>query len=251
MNIKRISIIITIFALAITGTMAVSAQEDAPADRPERGRQIIGSLVGLVVNETGLTPEQIRAELLEGATLEEIIINNDGSVEAVIGAALEQVTIRVEEAIVNGNMTEERGAAILSEIEARLSEALNRAFEPNGERRDRIHERIGELLNRSLLRRAMSELGMERAEFIQAMVEGGSLESVLITNGVDVEIFKHSVITDIETRINEAIESGQLTTEQGETLLEGISEAIDARLSHEFENRPRRHNASDGATTGA
>lgn len=257
MNIKRLTIIITILAIALMGTMAANAQEDAPqADRPvrDRAQQAVRTLINIIVEETGLTTEEIREALGAGATLNEVIEANGGSTQAIIDAAIARLSERVAAAIANGNLTEERGATILAEAEARISEALNRTFEQDGERAEQIRERIGQILNRSLVSRAAEALGMEHVELLRELRAGQSLATLLSENSVDVAAFKAGVLADAEARINEALEAGQITVEQGEELIERLSEAIDTRLDRELEgrrDRPRRPNAPDASTTDA
>lgn len=242
MNIKRLVLVITVFAITLLGATAISAQDTSP-DRPterERPDRRIGNLVEIITTETGLTAQEILQAVREGATLAEVIEANGGSTQAVVDAALEQATERIDTALENGRLTEERATEILANLENGINEALNRTFEPRELGDGELRDRIGDMLNRSLVGRTAATLDMEPSDLLTQMREGRTLAEILSENGVDLTTFTAEALADAEAQINEAVESGRITAEQAEQLLSRLQEAINTRLNHEFEGRPNR-----------
>ncbi|MCI0712019.1 MAG: hypothetical protein L0154_17830 [Chloroflexi bacterium] len=93
-------------------------------DRPPRDRRLDGDIIGIILNSTGLTAADIRGQFRDGLTLEEIIIEAGADVEAVKAEIIADLTARADEALANGQMTQERYDHFLENIEARITDFL-------------------------------------------------------------------------------------------------------------------------------
>lgn len=93
-------------------------------DRPPRDRRFDGDIIGIILDSTGLTAADIRGQFRDGLTLEEIIIEAGADVEAVKAEIIADLTARADEALANGQMTQERYDHFLENIEARITDFL-------------------------------------------------------------------------------------------------------------------------------
>jgi hypothetical protein len=106
------------------------------ANLPEHIERVINGELGirdrlrdgvlhLVLDQTGLTPAELRQQLAGGATLAQVLTDNGVIVEAFVAEATEQLQTRLDAQVANGSITAERAAELLSEFETRLTEHLN------------------------------------------------------------------------------------------------------------------------------
>lgn len=100
----------------------------APQNRPQLPRQQALRHVGrAVVEETGLTPAEIREQLQSGDSLADILTENGVSVDAFAGEVLTPLETRLEQAVERGRITQEQADERLQNARERLSELLNRS----------------------------------------------------------------------------------------------------------------------------
>lgn len=111
-------------------------RDRSPAPEP-RGLRGVGDqnvLVDAVIEATGLTRGAVIGQMIDGATLAEIVTDNGGDVDAVIAAALASAAERVNEAVTNGRITQEQADTILAQLSEFYTNAMNGTILQRGER---------------------------------------------------------------------------------------------------------------------
>jgi len=78
------------------------------------------------LEEAGITREEIRTQLQDGASLRQVLSDAGLDVAALTSEALANAKTRLDEAVANETITAEDAAARLVEIEARINEALDK-----------------------------------------------------------------------------------------------------------------------------
>jgi hypothetical protein len=101
--------------------------EGRPFNRGERG--LFGELAQSIKDATGLTGQEIAQQVLDGATLSEVISANGGDVEAIKAEVLAAATERVNNRVANGDITQEEADAILAQAEEELAGWLSGELE--------------------------------------------------------------------------------------------------------------------------
>lgn len=93
----------------------------------ERGieRQVTRGALGVAAQLTGLTPQEIRQELRDGATLAEVLQAHDANVNAFIDALAARAEARLNVAVVDGRITQAQADDLLAQFRDALSARLN------------------------------------------------------------------------------------------------------------------------------
>lgn len=132
MNNKRFTMIAMVLAvMALFAGMVVSAQDEDTTTMGKRGgpRFGFGSQSEVILEATGLTSDELWQALQEGSTVAELIEANDGDVESVISALVEEATTHINEHVEEGRLTQARADVILESLEENITNRLNDIFE--------------------------------------------------------------------------------------------------------------------------
>jgi hypothetical protein len=79
----------------------------------------------LAAEQTGLSPREIAAQLRSGTTLGELLTANGVDVNAFIDDVVEQADARLDQAVANGRITQERADEMLANLREHLTQRLN------------------------------------------------------------------------------------------------------------------------------
>ncbi|MEQ8676834.1 MAG: hypothetical protein RLP44_32905 [Aggregatilineales bacterium] len=219
---------------------AVSAQDDGtgvdpnvPAQDGRRDRvgpwdNIARGVIAEVVEQLGLTVEDVTAQMRDGATLSEIIEANGGNVDEIVAGVMAQITERLNEA------TEER----LAQVEEHLTAILNGEITfPRGDRPDRPN--IG-VVGRQVIAIIATETGLEAQDIVAQVRDGATLAEVIEANGGSVDNVIQTALANITERLAEQVAEGNITQEQADQRLERAQTALENLLNGV---RPVRDNA--------
>jgi polyhydroxyalkanoate synthesis regulator phasin len=77
-----------------------------------------------VASELGITTDELRAELADGATLSEVITSHGSTVDAVVTALVADAETELAEAVANGNLTQEQADRVLANLPDRLTQMI-------------------------------------------------------------------------------------------------------------------------------
>jgi len=213
---------------AMTGELQGLFQNRAGDNVRDR---LLATAIGAVVDATGLDRQAIAQQVRDGATLGELVTANGGDVDAVIAASLATITERVNTAVAEGNMDEDRAATLLENAQTALTELMN------GDLRDRLddrgpgRDRMLQTVTRTVRQQVSEATGLNQREIQQALRDGATLESVLTDNGVDVAAFTAEITTEFEARINEAVANGVLNEDRAATLIDGFGTRLQNLLT--------------------
>jgi len=207
---------------AMTGDLREMLQDRGSQNIRER---LMVTAMGIVVEATGLDRQEIAEQVRDGATLAELITANGGNVDAVITESVAALTERINEAVANGNLDEDRAAELLENAEQTITEMVN------GELRERLPDRNSQTAVRAVRQSVSEATGLNQREIQQALRDGATLESLLTDNGVDVDVFTTEQTAAFEARVNEAVANGNLTEDRAATLIDGFAERLDTLLT--------------------
>jgi hypothetical protein len=236
---KTKAMIVTVIALVLAIVIGAVSAQDGRANRGNRGGHggldLMIDLADIVTDATGLTLQEIRQQVADGATLAEIIEANGSNVEAVIAEAMTAIEERVAEAQENGNLTEERAAQILENLEQRLTDAINgeAPFMERGGMRDEWGER-GFFAPR-LVQTVAEATGLEAEEIRAQVQDGASLASILTDNDLNVETFVAEQAAQYEERLTTLVEEGQISQAVADARLNLFNVELTDRLNRVVE----------------
>jgi polyhydroxyalkanoate synthesis regulator phasin len=232
--VKLKSLMMTLVTLAALLFASIASAQDATVEPRGARRELAREVIELVASELGLTPEALLMQLRDGSTAAEVIIANGGDVQAVTDAVVELITTRVNEAVASGEITQERADRLLANLEQRVTQVIN--GELRGERGQRARAAVN--LARTTVQTAAEQLGIEPQALIQQMRQNdATLAETIVANSGDVQAVTDAVIAEATTRINEAVDNGELTQEQADALLEALPTTLDAILNGQLPER--------------
>ncbi|MBZ0293756.1 MAG: hypothetical protein K8L99_14410 [Anaerolineae bacterium] len=210
MNIKKAIVGLSLVSILAIGVGAASAQpgrmgRGGPFTPQGNGQEIIQ----LVLDQTGLTMLELRTELMNGSTLTELVEANGGDMDVIVSTVLDAATERINTAVENGNLTQERADEMLANLEDSINEVINNdgglplnaglglgmgrggfAAQPLGIR----------LAERGVIQAAADQTGLTTAEIVAQIQDGATLADILAENGIEVDAFVDSVVGEAETR---------------------------------------------------
>jgi hypothetical protein len=234
---KTKAMIVTVIALVLAVVIGVVSAQDG--GRPHRGNRgghggldMMLDMADIVTNATGLTMQEIRQQVADGATLAAVIEANGGSVDAVIAEAMTVIEERVAEAQENGSITEERAAQVLENLEQRLTDAVN----GTGGFMGRGGGMMGNWGERGffaphLAQAVAAATGLEAQDILIQVQGGASLASILTDNDVDVDTFVAEQTTQYEERLTTLVEEGRISQAVADARLNLFNAELADRLN--------------------
>lgn len=102
--------------------------------------QLDNAVLDVVSETTGLSRQEIFAEMRDGKTVGVIIAENGGNVDAITSEVVAGMSERIDQAVENGTISQERADTLLSDLETRVDEWLSRTERPTRERGNALGE---------------------------------------------------------------------------------------------------------------
>lgn len=224
---KTKAIFATIIFLVVSMFVgAVSAQDEPSNQRGQGGiqpeRALFGELMRVATETTGLTPQEIGQQIQDGAALGEIITANGGDVDTVIETVLASASTRLQEAVDAGNITQALADQLLATANQWLLDWMNGdAPFPRPNRPDNRRENPVERAVFGELARVVTETtGLTMQEIAEQIRDGATLGEVITANGGDVDTVIETVLASASTRLQEAVDAGNMTAEQMTEIME-------------------------------
>ena len=112
-------------AVAADGDSATAADPSAQVRHP---RRLVRAAGAVVANAVGIERAELRDALKSGQSIAEVAQANGVDPQVVLDAVLDAVNDRVDRAVTNGRISEERGATIKAEAAERVPNLLDRHF---------------------------------------------------------------------------------------------------------------------------
>lgn len=216
-----VSIVVLVMSLVAS---SVSAQEG------RRGRLqdgIARELIMVITDATGLTGQEFIQAIRDGATPAEVITANGGDVEMVVSEAAASITLRINEAVAEGKITQVRADEVLANLETTLTAAVN--GELNGFLRERLRERRGNKgegrMPREVIEVIIAETGLTTPELREAL-ETSTLPEVLAANGADVQVIVDRVMAFANERAANAVAADRITQEEANERLQNFEQRL-------------------------
>lgn len=217
---KKLLIAVVVIGMLALGVSAVGAQGERA---PRRAAvDVTREVINAIAEAVGLKPVELIRQLRDGASLDEVITAQGGDVAAVQAEVTNILTARINEAVANGKLTQERADQLIE----RLGTAVEWVF--SGEVRGSLAERLAQV---AVLQMAADQTGLTRAELMAELRAGNSLADVLTVNGVDVNAFIDEAVTKLDTQLDKLVENGRIDQERADELLANFRERLTERIN--------------------
>jgi hypothetical protein len=106
----------------------IQALKDARPDRPGRGERfhkLLRATIEVSAETIGITPEELKAELQAGKSIAEVAAEHNVSVDDVKQALVDAATAKINEAVANGRITQERADNLIERLPALVERVVN------------------------------------------------------------------------------------------------------------------------------
>jgi uncharacterized protein (DUF433 family) len=230
-----------VIATVLVGTMALGAgiagaQDERPPQRPGAGA--IRALVEIVVQETGMEPQVIIAQVQAGTPLAEIITASGGDVDTVIDAAVSAATERINAALARGALSEEQAGRMLTNLEEVVTRAVNGELFPNRPEGRGRGARVRAAP--TLVEAAAAETGLDVRNILQQLRDGSTLADIITGNNGSVDNVISSAVADATEQINAAVAESRLTQEQADELIASLETVFTDAVNGELPTQAGR-----------
>lgn len=100
-------------------------EHDGPGRGPGRGPAFMGARLDTAAEAIGISAADLRAALQEGSTIAEVATDNGVEVQTVVDALVAEATARIDAAVEDGRLDEDRAAEIKAELPERITARVN------------------------------------------------------------------------------------------------------------------------------
>jgi uncharacterized protein YlaN (UPF0358 family) len=244
------------------GVLTAAAQDGGLLGGRGDSNGALSAALDAAANETGLSNGEILAQMADGLTLADIVTAEDGNLQVVIDAAVAALTERVNNAVDNGLLTEARGAQLLENLEASVSDALTDGWMPGGRFGDLganfggrfgrggqdghggprggrglfdgemgfgLH--IGRGAGFDMLNGVLEDLNIDAQVLRDEIQSGATVEEAITAAGGDPQEAVTAVLAAANARHDEAVASGRITQEQADQRLADLETRLNDWLT--------------------
>jgi hypothetical protein len=185
-------------------------------------------LVKITAEVTGLSEDEVVAALEDGQTFAEIAEGADVDPQEIVDAAIAEAESRLQEAVDEGRLTEERMDQMLERLAEELPERLEEPWQPGGPM-DGGFGPFGEDFW-TMYNEVAEALGLTPEELFSELHDGATLAEIAEEQGVEMEAVREAMEAArgelMEQAIAQAVENGRLTQGQADWLLEGLEQGF-------------------------
>lgn len=252
--------LLLVAALAAVSIVGVASAQQGQPNPPVggRGTSIVRELLQIVTDDLGIEPAAL-LEQLQDQTLADVIAANGGDVATITADVTAAITERVNTALENGTLSQERADAVLGNLPDVIENALNGDYSALGGFRPGLRDQFGrgqlgergglfgEMLRLDalpLVNAAADATGLSAREIASQIRSGSTLSEVISANGGAPEAVITAAVAAAQTRLDEAVTNGRFTQQQADDILAGVRAFYEAAMSGTL-----RPNAPDGTVS--
>lgn len=216
MNIKTV-ILNVVGAVLLVSAGVVGAQdtttdpvqdnaqvEPAQQGRPFEGGLFDGEMRDLIQQYTGLERQEIAQALRGGETLADLITANGGDVDAFVNEAVALAEARIDEAVDNGRIPQERADEMKANVRQGIEQRINGEAPLMERRRGGAGAGNFPLAGDGEFAALVEQYtGLTPPEVAEAVRGGETIADLIAANGGDVEAFIDEATALAEARIDE------------------------------------------------
>jgi sulfur carrier protein ThiS len=179
----------------------------------------------------GLSPEDIRTALADGATVAELIAQQGLEQDALVETLSAAMSERLAQAVAEGKLTQEQADTQLAAWQERLAGILSgdTPWPIDG----RASERAGMMAPRGgFATEALSEaLGMTVEQVRTALADGQTVAELIAQQGLEIDTVVDALFAPEAERLAQAVTDGKITQEQSDALMALHKASLVERLS--------------------
>lgn len=265
--LRKIGLLVLSVVAAATLVGAASAQDaqtplsdqtQPTQPLPVQNGGILRDLLQIVAGDLGLEPRDLLKQL-RGQTLADVIAAQNGDLAQISADVVAALTERVNQAVANGRLTQERADQIIANLSANVEKALD------GELRGGLLDRFGGALpgigglrpnpdtrpnrlnrdTRPLLDAIQNALGLTGQQVAEELRGGSTLGEIISAHNGDPAAIVDTAVAAATERLDSIRANGTLTQAQEDAMLSGLKAFYEAILNGAF--HPQAAQAAQGS----
>lgn len=175
----------------------------------------------------GMTAEELRDEIRSGKTIQELFEEKGLDYEEVAAQWLADHQACLDEAVAEGELTEEQAALLQDHFEERVVEGFlfNQMQQFGNAMRSYMHFQTEKLWNNGhgVMGDLLEKLGITFDELQERIQGGESVEDLAEEAGIDLQAMHEERIAEQLERVDQAVEDGKITEEQADRIRERLN----------------------------
>lgn len=183
------------------------------------------SPLSVAATAIGVTEADLRTELEAGKSIAQVAEANNVEVEKVVAALVAERKEHIAAHVTEGKLTQEQADAMLADVEARVTEMVNKTGLPmkGGKGEHRGEKGHAKFVSEGLA----SVLNLTVDELQTQLRDGKSLAAIAETQNVDIAKVKEVLTSEFKTHLDEEVASGEHTQEEADAKLEQFTSRLD------------------------
>ena len=244
-TMKKGTVALLLVASLAGGAAAALAQEVPPTDsamtqdapRPDRDRaRFKGPGIEAIMEILDVEKGDIISTFASGGTLADLAEENGSSGEALVNELVAMVGERLDEAVANGVISEERAAEILANAEEKITNFVFSTHQPPGKRHN-----PGTRLQGVLFQTVLDFLDVSKGDVVSNFATGGTLADLAEENGSSGDALVDALVAVVAERVDEAVANGAIDEARAAEILANAEERITT-----FVNTPHQPGRGQG-----
>ncbi|MFN0145123.1 MAG: hypothetical protein ACKVT1_01320, partial [Dehalococcoidia bacterium] len=224
-----------VLAIGLTGLMAVGvagvtfaqgpANPDRPASQGLGAGDHRGARIGLaaIVQASGLDKAVFSEGLKAGQSINQVLTDNGKDPAAIQAQVLAELRTRLDQAVADGKLTEERADQAYAKAQEQLPAFMNSV--PDGSHGGgQDGQRRGG--GKGLMKSAAETIGIEIQALVEQVKAGQTIAAVATAHNVAPQTVIDNAVAAANARIDQAVADGKLTPEAGATVKEKVAARI-------------------------
>ena len=143
----------------------------------------------------GISEDDLRTALEDGQSIAAVAEANGVEVQVVIDALVAEATSRIDEAVADGRIEQDRAEELKADLPDRMAEVV--------EREGGVHHGGPGGRGHIALSTAAEAIGISEDDLRAALADGQSIADVAEANGVDVQVVVDALVAEVTERLEE------------------------------------------------
>lgn len=234
-----LSVVVLFSVVGVAGAQGPDGQ-DRPSTAESNGRGIANVLLREAANQLDMSVFAMIRGAENGDTVGDVITANGGDVAAVSSAVESNLITRLDTALENGRIDQERYDELASNVSSWIAAGLeaNIPRPDGGPMRDRDNTSIRDRVDAETIGIIADSLNLSVEDLMAELQSGKTIGTIIAENNGDIDAIATELITNITTRIEDAVANGELDGERATELLNNLEERVLELLSRT--ERPQR-----------
>jgi hypothetical protein len=214
----------------LTGVAGAQTGDDRPPAESGRFggcRGGPGANLDVAAQALNLSVEDLRERLRDGRTLAQVAQEQNVDVQSVIDAMVAAASAHIDEEVQEGDLTADEANERKANLEERITRLVNEGPQRHG----------GPRGHGAGFDAAAQALGISEEELREQLRDGKTIAQVAQERNVDVQRVIDAMVADVNARIDEKVQEGDLTADEANEKKAELRE----RITELVNEGPRRH----------